>query len=134
MSIKEILGKIKPFIEPYMTKERHFFAVLLLTISSLSFILGSQGPGGEVLRLAEREVIDIERISQENTAAPADNDHATSAQKSIETYVASKNSTKYHLPWCSGARRISEENKVWFATKEDAAAAGYTPAANCPGM
>jgi len=49
-------------------------------------------------------------------------------------YVASKNSTKYHLPWCSGAERISPENKIWFSSKEEAEAAGYTPAANCKGI
>ena len=47
-------------------------------------------------------------------------------------YVGSKNSTKYHLPWCSGAQRITEANKIWFRTEEEAKAAGYTPAANCP--
>jgi hypothetical protein len=51
--------------------------------------------------------------------APSD---ATVGEKK---YVASKNGTKYHLPWCSGAAHIKEENKVWFASKEEAAAAGY---------
>jgi methylphosphotriester-DNA--protein-cysteine methyltransferase len=50
------------------------------------------------------------------------------------SYVASKNGTKYHYPWCSGAKRIKDENKVWFDTVEQARAAGYTPAANCPGL
>jgi len=49
-------------------------------------------------------------------------------------YVASKNGSVYHLPWCSGAQRIKEENKVWFATKEAAQAAGLRPAANCKGI
>ena len=49
-------------------------------------------------------------------------------------YVASKKGTKYHFPWCGGAARIAEENKVWFATKEEARAAGYTPAGNCKGL
>lgn len=49
-------------------------------------------------------------------------------------YVASRNGTKYHLPTCSGARTISEENKISFATKEEAEAAGYEPAANCKGI
>ncbi|HEX2792747.1 MAG TPA: hypothetical protein VHO23_03475 [Candidatus Paceibacterota bacterium] len=47
-------------------------------------------------------------------------------------YVASKSGTKYYLPWCGTVSRIKEENKVWFATKEEAAARGYEPAANCP--
>jgi len=49
-------------------------------------------------------------------------------------YVASKNGTKYYLPACGTAKRIKEENKVWFGTKEEAEAAGYGPAANCPGL
>lgn len=49
-------------------------------------------------------------------------------------YVASKNGTKYYLPWCGGAARIKEENKVWFASKEEAEAKGYEPAANCQGL
>ncbi|HYD93577.1 MAG TPA: hypothetical protein VEB18_03970 [Candidatus Paceibacterota bacterium] len=49
-------------------------------------------------------------------------------------YVASKNGTRYYLPWCGGVKNIKEENKVWFSTKADAEAAGYTPAANCKGI
>lgn len=58
----------------------------------------------------------------------------TSVTNDAGGYVASKNGTKYHLPWCSGAKRIKEENKVWFKTKAEAEAAGYTPAANCKGI
>ena len=50
------------------------------------------------------------------------------------TYVASKNGTKYYLPSCGSSKRIKEENKIWFGTKEEAEAAGYGPAANCPGL
>lgn len=49
-------------------------------------------------------------------------------------YVASKNGTVYHLPWCSGAQRIKDANKVWFASKAEAEAAGYHPASNCKGI
>lgn len=49
-------------------------------------------------------------------------------------YVASKNGKKYYLPSCSGASRIKEENKVWFASIEEARASGRTPASNCPGL
>ncbi|MGE5540955.1 MAG: hypothetical protein ACM3TU_01575 [Bacillota bacterium] len=49
-------------------------------------------------------------------------------------YVASKNGTKYYLPSCSSANRIKPENRVWFATVEDAEASGRTPASNCPGL
>ena len=49
-------------------------------------------------------------------------------------FVASRNGTKYYLPTCAGAGRISEANKVWFASAAAAAAAGYAPAANCKGL
>lgn len=59
---------------------------------------------------------------------------ALSTAPSSGGFVASKNGTKYYVPSCGGAGRIKEENKVWFTSKEDAEAAGYTPASNCPGL
>lgn len=44
---------------------------------------------------------------------------------------ASKNGTKYYYLGCSGANRIQEQNKVWFASGREAEAAGYTLATNC---
>jgi len=49
-------------------------------------------------------------------------------------YVASKNGTKYYLPFCGSVKNIKEENKVWFSTKAEAEARGFQPAANCPGI
>jgi len=48
--------------------------------------------------------------------------------------VASKNGTKYYLPGCTGADRISETNKVWFSSDAAAIKAGYTLATNCKGL
>ncbi len=50
------------------------------------------------------------------------------------TYMASKTGSKYYLPSCGSAKRIKEENRVWFATKQQAETAGYEPAANCKGL
>lgn len=61
-------------------------------------------------------------VSAENLPAPAGK------------YVASKNGTRYYLPGCSGAKRINEENKIWFSSPEAAQGAGFTPALNCPGL
>ncbi len=48
--------------------------------------------------------------------------------------VASKNGTKYYFVACSGAKRISEENKIYFATSSEAQKAGLSPAASCKGL
>jgi len=50
------------------------------------------------------------------------------------TYVGSKTGKIYHLPWCSGAKRIKEENKIWFSSKTEAEQSGYAPAGNCKGI
>lgn len=49
-------------------------------------------------------------------------------------YVGSKSGKTYHLPWCSGAKRIKKENEVWFDSKADAEGKGYVAAANCHGI
>ena len=49
-------------------------------------------------------------------------------------FVASKAGTKYYLPSCAGASNIKEENRVYFVSVAQAQAAGYTAAANCPGI
>ncbi len=56
---------------------------------------------------------------------------ATSTEGQV---VASKSGTKYYLPGCAGADRISDVNKVRFDSASAAGAAGYAPAANCKGL
>lgn len=51
-----------------------------------------------------------------------------------EFLVGSKNSDKYHFPWCPGASRIKEANKIQFSSREEAEKLGYKPAANCKGL
>jgi methylphosphotriester-DNA--protein-cysteine methyltransferase len=48
--------------------------------------------------------------------------------------IASKNGSKYHLPSCPGGSQIKAENRITFASPDLAEAAGYQPAANCPGL
>lgn len=61
-------------------------------------------------------------------------DSAPTASATQGQYVASKNGTKYHLPWCPGALQINDANKIWFDSKESAEKAGYAPASNCKGI
>lgn len=66
--------------------------------------------------------------------APSDTPKEQGTTSGAARYVASKNGTVYHLPWCTGAQRIKDANKVWFASKDEAEAAGYHPASNCKGI
>lgn len=53
------------------------------------------------------------------------------APKTSGNLIGNKNSQKYHQTDCQGAKKISNHNKVWFDTEEEAAAAGYQPCAIC---
>ena len=48
--------------------------------------------------------------------------------------VASKSGKKYYYPWCTGVQKIKEENRIYFASKTEAEARGYTPSATCKGL
>ena len=131
MSIHNLVEKIKSFEE----KQEIVTMLIVILVGVGSFGLG---------RLSADE---YSSPSLEISGAGANVISATQPTDSVMTknatepispgqggYVGSKNSNKYHLPWCSGAQNISETNKVWFATKEDAEKAGYVPAGNCKGI
>lgn len=103
-------------------------AVLLLGVAA--FLLGRLSvaiePAAPVVLYVPEATAALETVQRKETTAPQS---ATTG-----SYVASKNGSVYHLPWCSGAQRIKEENKVWYETKEVAEAAGLRPAANCKGI
>lgn len=49
-------------------------------------------------------------------------------------FVGSKSGKVYYPPWCAGVKRIHDENKIWFASKDDAEAKGYRPTTSCKGQ
>lgn len=119
-----------------------FIAILILTgtlsfgLGRLSKIIDSQVPiRVENANLAGKHSGAVAGAETSNSGGEALTPASeTASLPAAGRYVASKSGEKYHLPWCSGAQRIKEENKIWFVTKEEAERAGYTPAANCPGI
>jgi len=81
-------------------------------------------PKGSALGAAVVGAVSVSTVEEELPPPPAGGGQ----------YVASKTGKSYHLPWCSGAKQIKESNKVYFSSKEEAEAAGYTPAKNCKGI
>jgi len=132
MSIKEILQKSKgEAIHAIRIIERRdvFTMLLLILVAGGSFGLGR-------LSLIENTRTPVRIESSASTFAGVGGvektpEATTGAQGA---YVASKNGSVYHYPWCPGAARIKEENKVWFASQAEAEKAGLRPAANCKGL
>lgn len=119
--------KIKPFLDDLI------LGAIIVSVALIGFGLG------RLSKLEERSVpITVEKMGAfAGLTSGAGEDgvaDALTANKPEGTLVVSKNGTKYHYLWCPGASTIKEENKVYFATKEEAEKAGYGPAANCKGL
>ncbi|MBI2446825.1 MAG: hypothetical protein HYV51_03370 [Parcubacteria group bacterium] len=48
------------------------------------------------------------------------------------SFVASINGKNYYPKDCASAKRIKEENIIWFSSAEEAEISGYVLAKNCP--
>lgn len=142
MSIQEFTASIKGW---FYEKDGALVLIIIVVavgsfwlgrVSVTDFGISGSATTGVVL-LTDKEA--AESVPVNETSPSEQNVSSTTVPVSqpmnIEkNYVASKKGTKYHLPWCSGAQAIKEENKIWFTSKADAEAAGYTPAANCKGI
>lgn len=115
-SIRESIAQIK---EPAHAGRDIFLVAIIVLVALTAFGLG--------------------RLSAMETSRPAVTltNRAVSSEQPMYIgglVVASRKGRKYHFPWCPGAQHMKEANKVWFASEEDARAAGYTPAGNCKGL
>ncbi|NOY35597.1 MAG: hypothetical protein GXP44_01600 [bacterium] len=129
-----MLSKIIKFCK---SNERDIFlAAIIILVSFASFGLG------RLSKIRENKTpITIENLGvTTGKAAPlgiaAGGGKEKGATLSGESggIVASKKGSKYHFPWCSGALRIKDSNKIWFSSAQEARKAGYTPAQNCKGL
>jgi hypothetical protein len=116
-------------LKPILADDGFYLSLLVLVVAVASFGLGRasvpiQSPGEATVALVAPPVM--------TSVAPGE--AADPQAVPASTVVASKNGTRYHLESCPGARQISEENMITFASEAEARAAGYTPAANCPAL
>ena len=128
MRLTETFNKIKDL--PDLPKD--LFVLSLITLVGLGAFASGRLSALEEERKSELKIVQaspsLESDTKEGEGVPL------LIPVSSGMYVGSRSGTTYHLPWCSGAQRIKEENKLWFATKEEAESKGYKPAANCKGI
>ena len=102
----------------------------ILAASVVGFTLSA--PGGDTAKPAS---VHVTVSPVKGTPAPVQTD-APSAEPSAPaqaqgTYTASSRSDKFHLPFCPSAARISDNNRLWFSSRDEAVAAGYSPCGRC---
>ena len=129
-----ILQEIREKIKAYLAEPQVFSSILLVLVALTAFGLGRQSVGQVVLEATAGANLEAESGPEKGVSDPKETISATGTGESSTFYVASRNGEVYHLPHCSGAKRISEANKITFKTKEEAEAAGLRPAANCKGI
>jgi hypothetical protein len=132
MNIPDLLKEVKTFGEKLQRKETYTILLIML-VGFGSFGLGRLS----TLQEAQSPILLENSFSESFAAAtvfPAGTEASATPIEKGGRLVASKSGAKYHFPWCSGAQRISEANKVWFDSVEEARKAGYTPASNCKGL
>ena len=130
--LSQYVTKVKSWISE--NKSDLYIAALIFLVGLSSFGLGRLSvlwPTKEPIRIIEHEAGSMKQETKESDYGQA----TISTPAALKgKYMASKSGKAYHYPWCPGALRIKEENKVWFQTKEEAESRGYKPAGNCEGL
>lgn len=134
MNLPQIGEKIKN--APDIPRDA-FFIVLFLLLVAIGYV------GGRIYILEKERAQEL-RVVRVADAVPGsenktemNNNSLTQTKNNVPVgmkYVASKSGKVFHLPWCPGAKKIKEENKIWFSSIEEAISAGYRPAGNCDGI
>jgi hypothetical protein len=124
-SIRETALKIKAQMSRLRSDILFVFIVIFVGLGSFAL--------GRLSMLEEsRPAIQMHNVaSVSNAINNATNDEPIIIGGQV---VASQRGSKYHFPWCSGAKAMNDENKIWFDSIEEARAAGYSPAGNCKGL
>lgn len=124
-------SKLKKFLD-----SRYFIAVCVVLVAVSSFVLGrvsKMQDSKDPIRIIQEKVVaqvegggEVKGVSSEQARL--------SPEATAGAVIGSKNGTKYHYPWCAGAKQIADKNKIIFNSIEEARAKGYTPASNCKGL
>jgi hypothetical protein len=132
------MEKIKHFAES--EKGKDILVVLIVILVGLaSFELGRlskenasgglkiEYPGQEANVIASSDIGSNMAISNANS----NSNTPSSTNSAGKNFFASKKGKKYYSVDCSAGKTIKEENKVYFATGEEAEKAGYTLSSAC---
>ncbi|MDQ5950040.1 MAG: Ada Zn binding protein [Patescibacteria group bacterium] len=97
------------------------------------------GEGRETLSGATSESPTLSKSEQNSTPGEQEVAGESAVEENSEEsipdpksdIVASSRGSKYYYTYCSGAKTLSEANKVYFSSEEEAEANGYTLSTSC---
>ena len=118
-------------LKSFLSDDMLFMSLLLLLVGIVSFGLGQRSAVLGHFATAKTQLAGVVFTEAAVADLVEDGEGELVVTRPV---VVSQSGTKYHLPDCPGAAKIKEENKLYFDSAALAEAAGYTPAANCPGL
>jgi hypothetical protein len=122
------MEKIKQFVDS--DKGKDILVVMIVVLVGIgSFELGRLSKG------KDSSGIQIEYLNQESSVIQAlqyaDPEPFQAVNNSGKNFFASNRGSKYYSLGCSGGKTIKQENRVYFATSEEAEKAGYALSSSC---
>lgn len=112
--------------------EAIFLAICFILVGVISFNLGKMSALQKTdITFGTDATIFNAAATSSTTSYPQQSGMPAISQPRSGRVVGSKNSDKYHYEWCSGAKRISLANQIWFVSAQEAEKAGYVLAGNC---
>ncbi len=122
------MQKIKEFIESEKGKDI-LIVIIVILVGLSSFELGrlSKGSDSSGIKIEYPNQIG----NQPASAILSQNYLSANTKTSRKSFFASSKGNKYYSIGCSAGKTIRQENRVYFATGEEAQKAGYEPSSSC---
>jgi len=123
------MEKIKRFLESEKGKDVLIVCIVIL-VGLGSFELGRLSKGNESsgIQIEYPEGLEQNPSQAANSVSSLQFREKSSAGKN---FFASSRGSKYYSIGCSAGKTIKQENRIYFATKEEAERAGYELSSSC---
>lgn len=126
------MEKIKQFINQTIQSEKGkdvLVVIIVILVGLGSFELGrlsKESSSGLKIDSSDTDVGAVPDVGIPQGGSPT-----SGTPSSGKTFFASSKGKKYYTTSCSAGKTIKQENRVYFATGEEAEAAGYTLSSSC---
>ncbi len=128
------MEKIKHFLESEKGKDILIVCIVIL-VGLGSFELGrlSKENSSSGIKIMSTEVGEYQNQAGNAILATetTKDDFSQNSNSDGKFFFASSRGSKYYTISCSAGKTIKQENRIYFATGEEAQAAGYTLSSGC---
>ena len=123
-NINHFMEKIKQFIESDKGKDV-LIVIIVILVGLCSFELGRLSKSSDSSGIKIEYAGETEKM--ENQAANL----ILTTDTSGKNFFASSKGSKYYSLGCSAGKSLKQENRIYFATREEAEGAGYELSSSC---